>query len=143
MSSVNVGVVAIGDISEVYFDNVEKHPIVNVLRCTGSDPTRSIEKARRNRITRSHANANELLADADIDIVLNLIVPQAHDPLTSAALRAGKRVYTKKPLGITPRRRYCRGGESMQADATWDARLTPFRGGRSYTKTSSAKDGQV
>ncbi|WP_321915970.1 MULTISPECIES: Gfo/Idh/MocA family protein [Paraburkholderia] len=101
MSSFNVGVLGIGNIGEVCFANAKKYPIVNVPCCAGRDRTRSIAKAHRHSITRSYANADELLADADIDIVLNLTVPQARGPLTSAALRAGEHVYTKKPLRIT------------------------------------------
>ncbi|MEX3672244.1 Gfo/Idh/MocA family oxidoreductase [Paraburkholderia phenoliruptrix] len=52
-------------------------------------------------MSRAYASADELLADADIDIVLNLTTPQAHGAVTLAALRAGKNVYSEKPLGVS------------------------------------------
>ena len=43
----------------------------------------------------------ELIADSDIDLVLNLTTPQAHYEYNLAALKAGKHVYTEKPLAMT------------------------------------------
>jgi predicted dehydrogenase len=42
-----------------------------------------------------------LLADRDIDIVLNLTVPAAHAEVSSAAIAAGKHVFTEKPLATS------------------------------------------
>ena len=44
---------------------------------------------------------DELIADGDIDLVLNLTPPKAHASLVGAALAAGKHVYTEKPLAAT------------------------------------------
>ena len=44
---------------------------------------------------------DELLADPDIDLVLNLTPPTAHAAVSRAALEAGKHVYTEKPLATT------------------------------------------
>jgi predicted dehydrogenase len=43
----------------------------------------------------------ELLADADIGVVLNLTVPAAHAEVSLRALHAGKSVYGEKPLATT------------------------------------------
>lgn len=43
----------------------------------------------------------ELMADAGVDLVLNLTPPRAHAPVVAAALAAGKHVYTEKPLAAT------------------------------------------
>jgi predicted dehydrogenase len=45
--------------------------------------------------------SERLLADADIDIVVNLTIPAAHVDVTAAALGAGRSVYSEKPLGVT------------------------------------------
>jgi predicted dehydrogenase len=41
---------------------------------------------------------DELLARADVDAVLNLTPPAAHVAITEAALRAGKHVFSEKPV---------------------------------------------
>src|SRR3954453_6454704 len=43
----------------------------------------------------------ELLADPEIEIVLNLTIPNAHAEIGLAALQAGKSVYNEKPLAIS------------------------------------------
>jgi predicted dehydrogenase len=43
----------------------------------------------------------ELVADPDVDLVLNLTPPQAHASVVAAALAAGKHAYTEKPLAAT------------------------------------------
>jgi len=42
----------------------------------------------------------QLIHDPEIDIVLNLTTPQAHENVICRALAAGKHVYTEKPFGI-------------------------------------------
>lgn len=39
--------------------------------------------------------------DPDVDIIINLTVPMAHEDVTVKALEAGKHVYTEKPLACT------------------------------------------
>jgi predicted dehydrogenase len=43
----------------------------------------------------------ELLADEEVEIVLNLTVPTVHAEVSMAALQAGKHVYTEKPLAVS------------------------------------------
>ena len=43
----------------------------------------------------------ELIADEEVEVVLNLTVPVAHAEVSLAALRAGKHVYTEKPLAVS------------------------------------------
>ena len=43
----------------------------------------------------------ELLADEEVEVVLNLTVPVVHAEVSLAALEAGKHVYTEKPLAVS------------------------------------------
>jgi predicted dehydrogenase len=43
----------------------------------------------------------ELLADPDIKIVVNLTIPNAHAQVSLAAIEAGKHVYSEKPLAVS------------------------------------------
>ena len=43
----------------------------------------------------------ELIADGEVDLVLNLTPPTTHAAVVGAALDAGKHVYTEKPLAAT------------------------------------------
>jgi predicted dehydrogenase len=43
----------------------------------------------------------QILADPQVDVVLNLTVPRAHAQVSLAALEAGKHVYSEKPLATS------------------------------------------
>lgn len=101
MKTFNVGVIGIGDISDVYIRNLQKYGIVKVLACAGRSLVKAQEKAKLHCIERPYACAAALIADVDIDIVLNLTLPNAHAEINLAALKAGKHVYTEKPLAAT------------------------------------------
>src|SRR5207237_4578497 len=46
-------------------------------------------------------SADELIAEANIDVVLNLTPPVAHAPIALQAFAAGKHVFTEKPLAAS------------------------------------------
>nr|WP_315242263.1 Gfo/Idh/MocA family oxidoreductase [uncultured Albidiferax sp.] len=101
MNPFNIGVLGIGDISDVYIQNLQKYGVVHVLACAGRDLAKAQAKAAQHGMARAYATAAELIADPDIHIVLNLTLPAVHAELTLAALRAGKHVYTEKPLATS------------------------------------------
>jgi predicted dehydrogenase len=101
MKHLNVGVIGLGDISDVYLNNLKHYPAVRLAACA----SRSLEKAQRHAdhhgIPRAYASGADLIADPEIDIVLNLTTPDVHGFYNIAALAAGKHVYTEKPLAAT------------------------------------------
>ncbi|MGJ9384799.1 Gfo/Idh/MocA family protein [Salipaludibacillus sp. CF4.18] len=101
MKKFNVGVIGIGDISDVYLDNLKKYDIVNVVACAGRSLDKAGKKAEQHAIPKAYATSQELIEDPDIDIILNLTVPAVHAELTMQALNAGKHVYSEKPLAAT------------------------------------------
>lgn len=101
MNRFNVGVLGIGDISDVYFNNLKKYDIVRVVACAGRSLKKAEKKAATHAIPKAYRKTEELIADPDIDIILNLTVPAVHAELTIAALEAGKHVYTEKPLAAS------------------------------------------
>jgi predicted dehydrogenase len=50
---------------------------------------------------RAHASLDALLADDEVDIIVNLTVHHAHYDVTRRALEAGRHVYSEKPLALT------------------------------------------
>ncbi len=62
--------------------------------------SRAVARAAEYNVPKA-CTVEELLADPDIDIVLNLTIPRAHAAVALAAVRAGKSVYNEKPLTLT------------------------------------------
>lgn len=48
-----------------------------------------------------YASVDEVLADPEVEAVLNLTTIDGHYPVSLAALKAGKHVYSEKPISIT------------------------------------------
>lgn len=98
-SPLRVGVVGCGNISDIYLSNIRRFPALELVACADLVDARAAEKARQHGVPRACTVGN-LLADPEIDAVLNLTVPGAHAEVALAALRAGKSVYNEKPLAI-------------------------------------------
>ncbi|WP_158851680.1 Gfo/Idh/MocA family protein [Saccharothrix deserti] len=96
---VGVGVIGAGVISDTYLSNLTGFPDVRVLAVADLDPARAAAQATRHGVPRSCGVA-ELLADPDIELVVNLTIPAAHVDVGLAALDAGKHVWVEKPLGL-------------------------------------------
>lgn len=96
-----VGVIGCGAISNAYFTNMAPYAgYARIVACADLNPKQAEAKAEKHGVAKVCSVA-ELLADDEIDIVLNLTVPQAHVEVNLAALRAGKHVYCEKPFSLT------------------------------------------
>jgi predicted dehydrogenase len=107
----NIGIVGCGNISSVYLKNCTASEYLNVLAVADLDMERAMSQAKRFNIPRA-ITVEELLADPDIDLVINLTIPAAHGTVGLAAIRAGKSIYNEKPLAISRE-----DGQSMLKEA--------------------------
>src|SRR5579875_2790029 len=94
-----VGVIGCGQISSIYFQAPQTFDILDIVACSDLDMDRAISQARRFGVAKVYTS-EELLADPDIDVVLNLTIPAAHAEIGMAALKAGKSIYGEKPLAL-------------------------------------------
>src|SRR2546423_52610 len=99
LKKVNIGVIGCGNISGIYFKNIRTFDLLNVVACADLDLARAQAKANEYQIPKACTVA-ELLADPDIDLVLNLTIPKAHAEVGLASIEAGKSVYNEKPLAV-------------------------------------------
>ncbi|MFL7838516.1 MAG: Gfo/Idh/MocA family protein [Candidatus Promineifilaceae bacterium] len=97
---VSVGFVGGGNISGQYIRGCRKFEILNITAVSDLNMDRARAVAQENDIPRA-CTVEELLADPDVDIVLNLTIPAAHAAVSLSAIEAGKHVYSEKPLALT------------------------------------------
>ncbi|GHO85944.1 Gfo/Idh/MocA family protein [Dictyobacter formicarum] len=95
----NVGVIGCGQISSIYLEAPSKFDILNFTACADIDLERARAQAQRYNVPKA-CTVEELLADPDIEVVLNLTIPKVHAEIGMAAIEAGKATYSEKPLAI-------------------------------------------
>ncbi len=96
---VQIGVIGCGNISDVYFRTSLAFPMLEVAACADQIPERAEAQARLYHLPRA-CSVDELLADPEIEIVVNLTPPLAHAEIALTAVAAGKSVYNEKPLAV-------------------------------------------
>ena len=108
MSELGVGIIGCGNISSTYlklgvlFKNIEIRAV--------ADLNMDAAKSRAKEFGVDARTVDELLASDDIDIIVNLTIPDAHFSVTKSILEAGKHAYSEKPLVLT-----LEEGESLRA----------------------------
>jgi predicted dehydrogenase len=95
--TVRVGLVGCGNVSRRYLQNVASSDALRVLACADAAPAVATALGAEFGLDVMRS-VDDLLRRDDIDLVLNLTIPAAHAAVSMAALRAGKHVYTEKPL---------------------------------------------
>jgi len=101
MRKVKIAMVGVGDISGIYLKNITQ--VFSGLELVGvCDLIRErAEKAYAYGITKIYDTYDDILADDEVEIVLNLTRPYEHYAINKAALEAGKHVYCEKPLSAS------------------------------------------
>ncbi len=99
-SPVKIGIIGCGNISSIYFQTAQRLDILEVAACADLDLERAKARAAEYGIPKA-CSVDELLADPEIQIVVNLTIPKAHFEVCQAALDAGKHTYVEKPLALT------------------------------------------
>lgn len=95
-----VGVIGCGNISQWYLKRAPEFNGMEIRACADINPEAAQLQAAEHGIRAQ--SVDELLANDQIDIVLNLTIPAAHYAVSRAILSAGKHVYSEKPLVLNP-----------------------------------------
>ena len=97
IKTVKAAVVGCGVISDIYLDNMlDRFAILQVAGCCDLDADAARRMADKYSIP--VMTMEQILADASIELVVNLTPPAAHYSVVKQALMGGKHVYTEKPL---------------------------------------------
>jgi predicted dehydrogenase len=99
MEKTKIGLVGCGNICGAYFTAARRFENIEIVACSDLVPDRAKAKAEEFGIARA-CTFEEILADPEIAIVLNLTVPKVHAEISIAALEAGKHAYTEKPFAV-------------------------------------------
>ncbi|MFE4833337.1 Gfo/Idh/MocA family protein [Arthrobacter sp. NPDC056691] len=95
-----VGIIGCGAIIAQYLTNFRRLDQIELVAVADLDRARAQAVADDYDGVRA-VSVDELLAAADVDLVLNLTIPAAHAEVALKAIAAGKSVYGEKPLAAT------------------------------------------
>jgi len=94
-----VGIIGAGNISTQYLTNLTTMPDVEVRFVADLDTDRAAAQAQAYGVPGSGTVA-ELLADDEIEVVVNLTVPAVHVAVAQEILAAGKHTWSEKPFAL-------------------------------------------
>ena len=94
----NIGVIGCGNILETYLRSQEYFNNINFVSCADINTELAQKTAKENNLKAQ--SVEELLNDKNIDIVLNITIPQAHYEVSKKILDVGKHVYSEKPMSV-------------------------------------------
>jgi predicted dehydrogenase len=142
MTPFGIGIVGTGNIAGGYAKDILAHPEIRLVAATDLDPERAAAFGQAYGC-RIHATLDDLLADDEVDIVVNLTVHHAHFDVTKRALEAGRHVYSEKPLAL----RSSEARELVELAATCGLRLgcspSTFLGEAQQTAAATIRSGRL
>lgn len=96
---IGVGVVGAGNISDEYLRNLTSFPSLDVRFV--ADLNVDVARAQAEKYgVGAWGTYEQLLADEQVDIVVNLTIPAVHVEVALQAVQAGKHVWSEKPYGL-------------------------------------------
>ena len=99
---IKLGIVGIGDISGIYLKNItETFKELQIVAVCDLIKERALRAQEKYGIPKVYDTMQELFADDEIQLVLNITRPAEHFEVSKQALLAGKHVYSEKPLGAS------------------------------------------
>ena len=92
-----IAIIGCGYVADHYLMTLKDHPILELTGVTDLKRDRAEAVARHYGTTIYESN-EALLADREVELVVNLTIPESHYEVNKAALLAGKHVYSEKPF---------------------------------------------
>ena len=94
----NIGIIGCGNISNTYFNSQKIFKNLNIIAC--ADLKKEVADAKAEEYNVKSYDVDQLFSNNDIDIILNLTIPNAHKEITIKSLENGKHCFSEKPLAI-------------------------------------------
>jgi predicted dehydrogenase len=98
---IGVAIVGCGNIAGPYLRDLVTYPEIEITGVTDLDMERA-EALAAPYGYHVFPSLDDLLADEETDLVVNLTIHRAHREITARCLEAGKHVHSEKPLALTP-----------------------------------------
>ncbi len=95
-----IAIIGCGYVANFYLRTLGLYPNLQLLGVMDQDKTRATAFADYFAL-RLYDSLDDVLDDAQVELVVNLTNPRSHFQVSRAALEAGKHVYSEKPLALS------------------------------------------
>ncbi len=99
MKKVRIGIIGCGNIFKAYINGCRFFEILDVVACADIDMAKAEAAAEEYQVPA--LTVEELLAHPEIELVINLTIPNVHAAVNTQILDAGKHAYTEKPFATS------------------------------------------
>jgi predicted dehydrogenase len=96
---IRLAIVGAGNIAGPYTEDLVTYPHVALAGIADIDRARAEVLAAKHGV-RVYAGLEDVLADQEIDLVVNLTIHHAHYAVSRQIIEAGKHIYSEKPLAM-------------------------------------------
>lgn len=96
---IGIGIIGCGNISQAYFNGAKHFEVLKLVSC--ADIKTEVAEAKAAENDCKVQTVDELLANPEIQLVINLTIPSAHADVSLAALNADKHVHSEKPISVS------------------------------------------
>ena len=93
-----VGIIGCGNISETYFECQNLFNNFTIVACADINIEAAKNSAEKYNV--KAFSVDDILANDDIDVIINLTIPSAHKEIIMKSLNAGKHCFSEKPLAM-------------------------------------------
>lgn len=101
MRTYKIGIIGCGTISNTYIPDIQNYyHYLDIYAVADTDLLRARETGEKFGIRKAY-RPEELLADGEVEIVVNLTPPKFHQPVNLSILSAGKHLFTEKPFALS------------------------------------------
>ena len=101
---IRVGIIGCGQfMSRQHIQTVGRSPILKLQHLSDKNEERLQDLAQRYRAVRQSTRWQDVVTDAEVDVVVVGVVPQLHAEIACAALEHGKPVYVGEAAGADGR----------------------------------------
>lgn len=98
MPPIRVGIIGAGNVSSQYLNAAKFFSAFEIAAIADLELERAQTRATEYGVAKA-LTVDQLLADPEVALVINLTIPSVHAAVSKQVLEAGKAVYSEKPLG--------------------------------------------
>ena len=94
-----IGIIGCGNISETYFKSQNLFNNFKVIAC--ADINIEAAKTSAKKFGIQYQSVEQILANSEIDLIVNLTIPSAHKEIILKTLNSNKHSFSEKPLAMS------------------------------------------